>query len=179
MISMAIRSYARALADIAFESGQADQVQAELALFESWMPEGSELFEALTNPSVPFSAKRKVIESLAAKAPLSRPVTNLLLTLLRNARIERLPDVAEAYRRESDQRQGIQRAEVLSSSPLGNDVQQRLEKEIAQLTGSQVQFDYKLDDSLIGGLKVQIGSTVYDGTVRTQLDEIRRRLADR
>ena len=179
MISMAIRSYARALADIAFESGQADQARAELDLFESWMPQGSELHKALTNPAVPFSAKRKIIEALAGKAPLSRPVTNLILTLLRNARIWRLPDVAEAYRREVDQRQGIQRAEVRSSRPLSEEVQKRLEKEIAQLTGSKVQFDYKTDDSLIGGLKVQIGSTVYDGTVRTQLAEIRRRLASR
>lgn len=179
MISMAIRSYARALADVAFEAGQGEQAQSELDLFESWMPEGSELHEALTNPAIPFSAKRKIVEALAAKAPVSRPVTNLILTLLRNARIERLADVAEAYRREVSQRLGIQRAEVRSRRPLSKEVQQRLEKEIAQLTGSKVQFDYQLDDSLIGGLKVQIGSTVYDGTIRTQLAEIHRRLANR
>lgn len=179
MISMAIRSYARALAEVASEERRLIEVRDELDSLESLAREGSQLHEALAHPAVPFSSKRRVVEAIAEKAPLSRPVVNLVLILLRNARIERLADVAEAYRREVDERQGIQRAEVRSSRPLGREVQERLEKEIAQLTGSRVQFDYQLDESLIGGLKVQIGSTVYDGSIRTQLDEIHKRLAGR
>ncbi|HSR70451.1 MAG TPA: ATP synthase F1 subunit delta [Acidobacteriota bacterium] len=179
MISSTALTYAKALADVTVEAGVEDQVLSQLKDFQSMAPEGSELSEVLLNPTLPFSVKRKIVDRVAAAAGLSKTTVNLLLTLIQNARFERLGQVVEAYRHELDRRKGIQRADVFSVHRLEPALRSRLEKEVPEIMGSRMTFDYHIDESLIGGIKVQVGSTVLDGSVRSQLNEIGRRLSSR
>lgn len=170
-------NYARALADVAEEQGELKRVRSELESFAQTTAEVSLLRDTLANPALPFAAKRKIVEGVAAKLGFMPIVLNFILVLLRNARIEGLQEVVEALRLEIDRRHGVHRAVVHSAAALSESDRSRLQESVQRLTGGEVRFEYHLDESLIGGLKVRLGSTVYDGSVRSQLSRIRRLIA--
>ena len=176
MVSSVAYKYARALAEVAGDMGQAQQVLTELRVFKDLLAEHPELFEILLNAALPFSARRQILERVAPAVPLERVTLNFLLVLLRAGRLKRYSDVLEAYELVLDERQGIVRGTVFSASGLDDLVRRRLEQTLAERTGKQVKLEHVRDDSLIGGLKLQLGSTVYDGSIRSQLDQIRGRL---
>ena len=178
MISSVPLKYAQALADVAGEVQQEDQVQEELLVFAELLNSNQELMEALTHPAIPFSAKRKIVQELAKKIPLTEIVANFILVLLEHARLPQFQEMIEAYESVLDELRGILRAEVASCEEVEEAMDQRLRKAVSTLTGKQVKINYQQDESLIGGLKLQIGSTLYDGSIRTQLEEIKRRLAN-
>jgi F-type H+-transporting ATPase subunit delta len=86
-------------------------------------------------------------------------------------------EMIEAYESVLDELRGTLRADVASCEEVEEAMDQRLRKAVSTLTGKQVKINYQQDESLIGGLKLQIGSTIYDGSIGTQLEEFRRRLA--
>jgi F-type H+-transporting ATPase subunit delta len=167
------------LADVAGEVNAADQVQLELLRFQELLQASSELREVLVNPSVPFSSKRRIVEELAQRLQLLKMVVNFILILVEKARIARYDEVVAAYEDVLDERRGILRASVYSSRELSLSVRKKLQKAVTDWSGKEVRLNYHLDDSLIGGLKMQVGSQIHDGSIRTQLDEIQRRLAGR
>jgi F-type H+-transporting ATPase subunit delta len=169
--------FAQALADVAGELKQEDQVLGELSSFSELLDSHKELMGTLTHPAIPFSAKRNIVQELAKEIPLTQMVANFILVLIERARLPQFQEVLEAYEIILDELHGIVRADVFTSEDLGKAVDQRLQKAVSTLTGKKVKIDYHLDESLIGGLKLQIGSTIYDGSIDTQLEEFRRRLA--
>ena len=177
MISSVPLKYAQALADVAGEVQQEDQVQEELVVFAELLNSNQELMEALTHPAIPFSAKRKIVQALAKKIPLTQIVANFILVLTEHARLPYFQEVIEAYESILDELRGTLRADVTFCEEVEEAMDAGLRKAISTLTGKQIKINYQLDESLIGGLKLQIGSTLYDGSIRTQLEEIRRRLA--
>jgi F-type H+-transporting ATPase subunit delta len=88
-----------------------------------------------------------------------------------------LDEFAEAYQEVQDEQAGIARVGVHSSHPLEPDEQEQLREVMSVITGRTVKLSYEVDETLLGGVKLQVGSTVYDGTIRTQLEELRRQLA--
>ena len=176
MISSALLKYARALVDVAIELQQEDQVEGELLAFSELLNSHQELMETLTNPAIPLSAKRKIVQELAKSVPVTQIVVNFILVLMQHARTHQFQQAAEAYQSVLDERRGILRGDVFSCLEVKKGVQERLQKAASNLTGKDVKINYHLDDSLIGGLKLQIGSTIYDGSIHAQLEEIRRRL---
>ncbi len=178
MISSVPLKYAQALADVAGEVQQEDQVQEELVVFAELLNSNQELMEALTHPAIPFSAKRKIVQALAKKIPLTQIVANFILVLTEHARLPHFQEVIEAYESILDELRGTLRADVTFCEEVEEAMDAGLRKAISTLTGKQIKINYQLDESLIGGLKLQIGSTLYDGSIRTQLEEIRRRLAN-
>ena len=178
LVSVATK-YARVLADLASELQHEDQVRRALVAFGRLLRTHEELRETLVNPAIPFSAKRKIVEKLAEKIPLERIVVNFVLVLLENARIHQFDQMAEAYQMVLDERRGILRGDVFSGMELEEEVKRCLERTASSLTGKEVRLNYRLDDSLIGGIKMKIGSTVFDGSIRTQLDAIHRCLVNR
>jgi F-type H+-transporting ATPase subunit delta len=167
------------MADVAGEVEAADQVQLDLLRFQELLRDSSELKEILANPAVSFPSKRRIVEQLAQRLNLLKMVVNFIFVLLENARIHKFDDVLEAYREVLDQRRGILRASVYSPRELNTSVRRKLDRAVSDWTGKKVKMNYHLDESLIGGVKVQIGSEIFDGSIRTQLDEIQRRLAGR
>ncbi len=176
MLSSVAMKYARALADVAFKTRQSNQVSNQLLVFGELLHSHDQLREVLLTPAIPFSAKQKVIECLAEKLPLGQTTVNFLLVLLENARLDQFDQVVESFHRVVDERQGVTRAEVFSSQKIPGLTRERLANTLSTKLGTKMKFNYQLDESLIGGLKLQIGSMLFDGSIRTQLDVIRRRL---
>ncbi len=175
MVTSTASKYAQALAEVAFESRSSEGVLKELTEFQELL-QNAELQDALFSPALPFAAKRSIVEDLAARLSLREITLNFILVLLQNSRLDQFGEVLEAYQEVLDEHNGIVRGDVYYSRDLPSDAKDRLEEAIASWTGKKVKLRYRRDESLIGGLKVQIGSSVFDGSIRTQLDEIQRRL---
>ncbi|HEX8985567.1 MAG TPA: ATP synthase F1 subunit delta [Bryobacteraceae bacterium] len=172
--------YARALADVVAKTGaeiDAQTATAELGGFEQVLAGSAELKTALESPSVPPQRKRAVINRIARMVPVSDPIRRFLLVLTDHRRAALLGDVREAFEQVMDERLGIARAEVISARPLSPPQQQEIIAGLARLTGQQARARFRVEDGLIGGVVARLGSTVYDGSIRGQLDAIRQRLA--
>jgi len=180
MISAVASRYARAFADVVMAPGSplqpADAV-AQLRAIESVLELSSDLRHALSSPAVRATQKRAVAGRFAEELGLSRLTRNFLFVLIDHRRIAILSPVREAFETEIDQRLGFVRAEVLSAQPLDRQQTAALETGLAQLTGKQIRARFQVDASLIGGVLARIGSTVYDGSIRGQLDKLRRQIA--
>ena len=176
MISSISTKYAEALVGVATDLQQEDKVNDELVVFGKLLESHKELQETLTNPAIPFSAKRKIIEALAGKVLIGKTVVNLILVLLENARMSQFQQVLMIYRNLLDERRGLVVVDVFSATEIKVSDRQDLEKTIANLTGKKVRLRYHIDEKLIGGLKLQIGSTILDGSVETQLKQVRQHL---
>jgi F-type H+-transporting ATPase subunit delta len=175
VIAMA-RRYAEALADVATAHNQVDQIDGEVRVFAEMMTSSRELHDTFASPIVSHSDKLKVLEALTARATTGKLTANLLRTMLSHDRLHQVAQVYEQFRREMNERKGLIVAEVTTATEVGPSEQAKLGRTLEQMTGKRVEFKFKTDPSLIGGVVTRIGSVVYDGSVRTQLQEIKERL---
>ncbi|MGE5648342.1 MAG: ATP synthase F1 subunit delta [Acidobacteriota bacterium] len=172
--------YARALADVVTAPGSkidAHAAAAEVASFAGLLVESPELKIALESPAVPRPRQRAIIARLAKDLGLSDVTRRFLMVLLDHGRVRLLGEIGDAFELVMDERLGIARAEVLSARPLPAPQQQEIVAGLARLTGKQTRAQFRIQEDLIGGVMARIGSTVYDGSVRGQLDALRQRLA--
>ena len=170
------RRYAEAMADVAIAHNVVDQIDGELRIFAEMLRQSRELVNVFASPVLPQSDKSKVLEALIARARPSAFTANLLRAMLTNHRLPLVPDVYEQYRRLINARRGVVVAEVTTAQPLNAQEQAQLSQRLQTMTGKQVKFQFKTDAALIGGVLTRIGSVVYDGSVRTQLQAIEQRL---
>ena len=174
--------YARALADAVLDprSGMtAEKAKSELRAFDELVKSSAELQNVLLSPAVAPPRKRAVIARFAAELPLQKIVRNFLYVLVDRRRIGLLHDAREAFEAEIDERSGIVRAKVTSASTLAEPEKARMQATLSQMTGKQVRVEFSTDKELIGGIVAKIGSTIYDGSVRGQLGQLRARLVSR
>lgn len=172
------RRYAEALADVAIARNQVAQTDAEVRTFAEMISDSRELYDLFASPIVSQTDKARVLDVLIARTRPGQMVANLLRTMLGHYRLHHLDVVYEQFRREINERSGTVLAEVTTAQPVGPAEQERLSRELATMTGKRVQFEFKTDSSLIGGVVTRIGSVVYDGSIRTQLQEIKHRLKE-
>lgn len=171
--------YARALLDVALKEKQnLDAIEKELASFVDLLKQHATLEKVLLNPAVPVPRKRAAVVELTRRAKTSSIVAKLLLLLAGRDRLVLLPELLAAYRdRLLDYRQVV-RADVTTAAPLGADRSQALERRLAQVTGRTVLLETRVDPSIIGGVVARVGSTVYDGSITTQLQKMKARLVE-
>jgi F-type H+-transporting ATPase subunit delta len=169
--------YATALADIALEQAAAEPVKKQLEDFGAAYAESSELRSVLSSPAVERTAKHNVIEKLATRLGASRIVRNFLLIVVDNQRTHLLPEIVKTFEAVIRQRQGVAEAEVISAAELTAPQKTQLQQTLEGLTGRKIQAKYSLDPALLGGAVVRIGDTIYDGSVRNRLNQMRARLA--
>lgn len=169
--------YAAALADVALEQKQAEPVQSQLAAFVELFRSSAELRNFMASPAVPRQHKHNVVEKLAARLGTLPAVKNFLFLLVDNRRTDQLPHIAQAYTAVLQRRLGVTEARVTSAQALDEKDKAELMKALERLTGLRIVAKYREDPALIAGAVVRIGSTVYDGSLRTQLDRLRTRLA--
>jgi F-type H+-transporting ATPase subunit delta len=176
MVNVSIaRRYARALLEAAGPA--ADAVLAQLEIFVSAMQESKELTDLVNNPAYTVSQRKGVIEQLIASAGDVNPsLASALKLLTERGRLGTLPDIARVYRDLVDVRMGRLRGRITSAVPLAADALQKLEQSLEKMTQRDVVLESKTDERLIGGATAQVGSTLYDGSLRAQLDDIRNRL---
>lgn len=169
--------YADALADVAVSENIAPQVRAELADFLALLRESPDLHTVLTSPAVPRKSKHAVAQALVERLGASRVLRNFLFVVLDQRRMALLPEIEIAFEAQLDDRLGVARADVTSAHELDDGEKAELGGALARLTGLRVEAQYRLDPALIAGAVVRLGSTIYDGSVRTQLERLRVRLA--
>lgn len=171
--------YARALADLAFDPGRAvdpASVANELSMFQGALAASGELRNILLSPAVPAARKRAVVGRICEGAGICRLVRNFLHVVVDHRRIRIFDEIRDAYQSEVNARLGLVEAEVRTARPLKPERQARVLEGLEAVTGKRVRPNYGVDPELIGGAMVRIGSRVYDGSVRGQLEALRRRL---
>ena len=172
--------YARAFADVV-ESAHLDpdRVNEQLMNFGDALAQSADLRQVLENPTMALEQRVRVIDAIGKKIGFDRPVRNFLAVLVTQERIGSFDEIAAQYRAEMDRRRGIVEAEIATARPLGADERRELEQQVGRVAGSKVRARFRQDSSLIGGVIVRIGSTVYDGSVRGRLDRLKQELVAR
>ena len=168
--------YANALADVVLQQGAAEPARKQLADFEAAYKESAELRNFMASPAISREAKHGVIEKLVARIGASRILRNFLFVIVDNQRAHLLPEIAVSFEEVLRQRQGIAEAEVSSAVTLNDKQKAALLRNLESVTGKKIQANYSLDPALLGGAVVRIGDTIYDGSVRNQLNRLRARL---
>ena len=170
--------YARALLDVVIQEGDPERVEQELSAVADLYVGNPELQKALTSPAVPVAAKRGIVEALVSRSQPSPVLGKLMLMLADRNRLALLPELAAVYRERLMEHRQIVRAEVTTAVPLLPEQVTQFEQRLAAATGRHVTMTTSVDPSLIGGAVARVGSTVYDGSIATQLAKMRERLEE-
>ncbi len=171
--------YAAALADIVLdEASGLDPVEAvpKLRAMAELVNESAELRTILLNPAVAPARKQAVVSRLSELLGLPVLLRNFIFVLMNRRRIGALNDISQAFEDILDERLGRLRADVTFAGRFNEEQRVKLRDELSQLTGKQVRCEFSEQPELLGGAVVQAGSTVYDGSIRGQLEALRQRL---
>ena len=153
-------------------------IDKQLADFEATWDGSPELRTFFENPAVAAPQKVAFLDKLNARLGLQRELRNLIAVLINNDRIKQVHEVAAAYRAELQERLGIRQAEIVTARELGDDERKAWIAGVGKLAGARIEASFKLDQSILGGAVVRVGSTVYDGSVRGRLERLREALVE-
>ncbi len=167
------RRYGSALADVVLKTGETETVKGELLAWEQLINANENLQTVFRNPSIAHLDKENILEDLIAKTRPSKTTANFLRVLLRNSRLTELGDINTRFAAVLEERSGNVLAKVTSARELSEKEKAELRSNLEKLTGKRVKPDFSIDTGIIGGVVTQIGSTVYDGSVRTQLENLK------
>lgn len=173
------RRYATALADVAIERREEREVQNELDQWAEMIEAHPQLKEVFANPTVVYDHKRKVLEDLISRTRVRETTASFLRVLLKNQRLSQLRDIVERFGQVLDERGGVVAAHVTTARPIPEDLKNSLHETLAAATGRKVRLSFATDESIIGGLVARIGSTIFDGSVQSQLDRLANEMAGR
>jgi len=167
-------TYARPFADVVLSRRlDADRSLAELRTIASLLADSSELRRVWENPAIPADQKRRVLDVIAQRNGVLIQVRNLVAVLIDHRRIHFLDPIILQLAKELDARLGFAEAEITSARELGAAEKREFEAQVGKLTGKKVRARYGQDASLLGGAVVRVGSTIYDGSVKGQLERIK------
>jgi F-type H+-transporting ATPase subunit delta len=175
-LSATAQRYAAALADVAMEQKSAEAVKRDLATFVELFFSSADLRNALGSPAVNRDVKLKVITTLATKMDLKPAVRNFICLVVDHCRTEMLREMVQAFAEELNKRLGIEEAQVTSARELTAAEKKELTSVLERRTGKKIEAQFQEDSALLGGAVVRLGSTIYDGSVREQLNRLRERL---
>ena len=175
-MSVLAQRYAAALADVALERGNAEDAKKELDNFVELFKGSADLRNFLETPAISRESKQELIEKLGARMGLSPAVRNFLYVLIDHRRVAMIDEIAQAFTKEVNARLGIAEAQVTSARDLSASEKKELMAALGRVTGKRIEARYGTDTGLIAGAVVRIGSTIYDGSVREQLNRLRARL---
>jgi F-type H+-transporting ATPase subunit delta len=171
--------YARAFAEVITAHKMAPEKAAgEVSEIAALVDESPELRNVLENPAVEHAQKLALLDAIVKRMGASHLLRNFVAVLIDNKRIGQVGAIAEEFKRELDRRMGIADAKVSSFRALSETEKKSLEKQLTAVTGKTVRATYSEDPALLGGALVRVGSTIYDGSVRGQLQRMRDQLAE-
>lgn len=166
------KRYAGALISIGQKDGNFEKYGTELQGAMTLLGD-NKTWASFTSPLLPTEAKLKIIDEINAKTQWSVPVVNFLKVLIQNKRITALPSIVESYAILADEAAGRVHAKVESAKALTAEEKKKLNAKLVKKLGKEVVLEAATDKSLIGGVKVTVGSNVYDGTIRGQLARVK------
>lgn len=170
------RRYAKALILIGQEDGQADGYNDELSAMLGLLDSNEGFEQALTNPLIRKNDRKKLLEAVIASAGFSKVMNSFLSLLFDKGRISFLRDIATYYSTMADELKGVVQATVVAATSLSKTNINKIQKSLSDKTGKTVVLDVQKDSSLIGGIITKIGDLVLDGSVKTQLVNMRETL---
>ena len=166
------RRYASALADVVIERREERQVQNEIDSWASMIANNPQLKEVFANPTIAYDHKRAVLEDLLARSRVRETTASFLRVLLKNQRLAQLPEISERFGQILDERGGIVAAEITTARPIPEELKKALHDTLASATGRTVRLTFATDEAIIGGLVARIGSTIFDGSVESNLERL-------
>jgi len=181
MASIFASRYARALVDVLLEPGsqlKPEQAVAQLRAASQMLSQSAELRIAMLTPAISASRKRAVMGKLLDEQGASAIIKNFVYVVIDHRRIGHFSQIVEAFEIVLDERLGFARAEIVSSAPLDASRSATLESELSQLTGKRMRMRFAVNPDLLGGATARIGSTLYDGSLSGQLQQLRRELTE-
>jgi F-type H+-transporting ATPase subunit delta len=175
-IELISRRYATALADSVGNDYQA--TQTELRTFEEMLSGNSELSGMFANPAFAQTSKEQILNKVIEKTKPTAKTANFLRILLENGRLNNLADINKSFVGVLSERSGLITANVTTARDLSAKEQKDLQINLEKMTGKQVSLNYSIDKEIIGGIVTRIGSTVYDSSVKTQLENLKTQLVN-
>jgi F-type H+-transporting ATPase subunit delta len=169
--------YAHALADVVMaDKLDTKAIDQQLQDFQSTWTDSRQLREVFQNPSIQLETKLKVLDAMVPRVGMMKQVRNFVALLLQNDRIHAVESITTNYRNEINRRLHISDAEITSVRELNSEEKSKIEAKASALAGLEIRPIYKQDASLLGGVVLRIGDTVYDGSVRGRLEELREKM---
>lgn len=173
-----VNTYARAFADVVMANRlDAATTLAEAQQLAALVRDNKDLREVWDNPSIPAEQKRAVLDGIVPRAGISRPVRNFAAVLIDKGRVRLISEMVVQFGQELNQRLGFADAEVTTARELTVGERAELEADLSRATGKRIRAHYEQDRSILGGAVARVGSTVYDGSVKGQLERMRQLLA--
>lgn len=167
-------TYARAFADVVFDERlDANRAIGGLHRITALLAESIELRRVWENPAVPADQKRRLLDAIVSREGIEKQVRNLIAVLIDHRRVPFLSRITEQLEKELDARLGFAEAQITSARELGDGEKRALEAQVEKVTGKKVRARFGQDASLLGGAVVRVGSTIYDGSVKGQLQRIK------
>ncbi|HEX5661001.1 MAG TPA: ATP synthase F1 subunit delta [Polyangiales bacterium] len=166
------RRYARAVLELATEANAVEETGKQLSEFAALWNGSDELRAVFHNPEIAPEQRKAILADVAQRVGLSTLTRNSVLYIADRGRIAALPLIARAFSDLSEGTSGIVRAEVTSAAPLSDVYYAQLQKTLEQVTGHKVSIEKKTDPSLIAGVVTRVGDKVYDGSIKTRLEDL-------
>ena len=170
------RRYAKALLLIGKEDGQAETYRKELGGVTDLLEREKVLVQTICNPLYIAARREKVLQEVIKRLKLSRVMSSFLLLLFAKGRIGFLGNINEFYQKLADELKGVARASLVSAMGLSSETIEKVRSALSKLTGREVVLEVAEDPGLIGGLVTKIGDLVLDGSIKTQLLNMRESL---
>lgn len=171
--------YAHAFASVAAASHlETAPAQQQLQDFAGTLADSRELREVLMNPSIETAQKLKVLDAISGRIGMFPQVRNFLAVIMDHQRLDELDEILTEYHAVADEQSNIAEAEITSAHPLNDQDRAELEAQVAKLAGGKIRATYSEDATLLGGAVVRIGSTVYDGSIRAQFQQLKQKLVN-
>jgi F-type H+-transporting ATPase subunit delta len=173
LVSAVARRYSKALLEASIKQKNFTSVLDELEMFRKQLGEVPALRELFLNPAVPPQKRQKVLNEIGKKTGTHQLTLNFLRTLVHRDRLNLLDQIIVSAEQQFLERQGIVVVEVVTARPLAPEEERKLVEKLEMFTGKKIQIDNHIDKSLVGGAITRIGTTLYDGSVITQLDQLK------
>lgn len=171
------RRYAKALMEIGVADGSFERLGREVGDLARAIKASPELVSTMTNPAFDRADREKVLRAVLQRLGASQTVVNATRLLLDRERIANLPDISRELDAMIDEKAGRVAAQVTSAAPLDDGQKQRLTVALERMSGKKVEMQVAHDPALLGGVVAQVGDTIYDGSLRTQLEKMKQTLA--
>jgi F-type H+-transporting ATPase subunit delta len=172
------KRYAKALLSALGDAAEGERAEAFLADVAAATSSSSELRDVLLNPAISRQARRAVLGALARSRQASPLVANFLAVVADHGRAAALPEIAEEFRESRDEALGVVPAILATAAPLPDDLVARARAVLEKISARKVRLTCEVEPALLGGAVARIGSTVYDGSLSTQLGALRRKMAE-
>ena len=170
--------YARALYEIGKESNELEKIEVDMKNFKSLFDSNNEIKNFIQNPTHLIDIQNKVLNILSEKLSFSKNLKNFFLLLIKKRRIFFVKKITDSFFKLCLKNRGEIKASLISSKELSSNELENISKELSSSMGSTIKFDYKVDQSLIGGLKLQLGSFMIDTSIKNKLKKYEQRMLE-